>query len=83
MKDGKCHICDQVLEKDCIDHDHITGKVRGILCPSCNMGIGLMKDDISVLQEAANYLRSYESNDEINNHFSAYYYGIRKGVLPI
>lgn len=30
--DGKCMICQKVLDKPCIDHDHNSGKVRGILC---------------------------------------------------
>ena len=38
------------------DHDHITGKVRGILCHQCNVGIGHLKDDPSLLRTAADYL---------------------------
>jgi hypothetical protein len=38
------------------DHCHSAGKVRGILCHSCNVGLGYFKDKISTLQAAINYL---------------------------
>lgn len=39
-----------------IDHCHETKKVRGLLCHACNVGIGFLKDDISILQNAITYL---------------------------
>lgn len=38
------------------DHDHKTGKVRGILCPSCNMALGMVQDDPDRLRMLAKYL---------------------------
>jgi hypothetical protein len=38
------------------DHDHITGKYRGTLCHNCNTGIGLLKEDIGILNRAIEYL---------------------------
>jgi len=40
-----------------IDHDHKTGKVRGLLCHGCNTAIGLMKDDVNILTKAIKYLK--------------------------
>jgi len=39
-----------------IDHDHITGKVRGLFCRDCNTGLGMFKDSSALLQKAAQYL---------------------------
>lgn len=40
-----------------VDHDHATGKVRGLLCRECNAGIGFLKDDITLVQTALDYLK--------------------------
>ena len=45
-----------------IDHDHQTGQVRGLLCHSCNIGIGQLGDSISGLTQALNYLRKHYDN---------------------
>jgi Recombination endonuclease VII len=50
-----CCICRQEKEL-CIDHDHKTGKIRGLLCRHCNSGLGLFKDDKGLLLEAIKYL---------------------------
>ncbi len=61
---GRCAICGTTkcgtldTERLCIDHDHITGKVRGLLCRLCNAGIGQLKDDPERLEAAAAYLRA-------------------------
>ena len=39
-----------------VDHNHVTGEVRGLLCSNCNAAIGLLGDNISHLQSAINYL---------------------------
>lgn len=55
---GGCYICGKKPEKRAldIDHDHKTGKVRGLLCSNHNRGIGLLEDDISLLAKAIQYL---------------------------
>lgn len=57
---GVCAICGCSMEKPNVDHSHTTGRVRGILCPQCNMGIGNLKDSPELLEKAAAYLRSHE-----------------------
>ena len=61
-QDNKCKIClgefnDQTVTN--IDHCHTTNKVRGILCPHCNRGLGQFKEDIKVLTKAINYLEEH------------------------
>jgi uncharacterized protein YpuA (DUF1002 family) len=43
-----------------VDHNHDTNKVRGILCRSCNIGLGHFKDSTEFLLEAIEYLKKYE-----------------------
>jgi len=58
QQDGKCAICKAEDEgRFAVDHCHNTGKVRGLLCRSCNLGIGQLKDDIEVLTNAITYLQ--------------------------
>lgn len=59
----KCAICSAITNKGgkafATDHDHSTGKFRGILCTSCNAGIGQLKDDPVLIQFALEYLLRY------------------------
>lgn len=54
---GVCAIClrPSIRVMD-IDHDHATGKVRGLLCHSCNLGIGYFHDNKETLSRAIAYL---------------------------
>ena len=54
----KCAICNKdLLGKNLhIDHDHETGKIRGLLCSQCNVGIGMLNDNPILLRDAARYL---------------------------
>lgn len=56
----KCAICARPSELPLdMDHDHETGKVRGILCPQCNSGLGMFQDNPDILHDAARYLERY------------------------
>jgi hypothetical protein len=54
---GKCLICGQSEDILCVDHNHATGAIRGLLCRVCNLGIGKFQDDPSLCERAAKYLR--------------------------
>lgn len=55
---GLCAICLKPPGKQglCIDHDHTTRKVRGLLCTRCNTALGSFGDDRAVLNRAQVYL---------------------------
>jgi len=55
IQEGKCAICKEETTL-VVDHDHTTGKVRGLLCSACNKGLGLFRDRVSFLLAAVNYL---------------------------
>ena len=45
-----------------VDHDHKTGKVRGLLCKSCNIALGEVEDNIHTLKSMIEYLESHEQD---------------------
>ena len=60
-QNGRCAICRAKEPSGSgdwhIDHDHVTGKIRGLLCNRCNLAIGLLQDDPDVMDSAARYVR--------------------------
>jgi hypothetical protein len=61
---GRCAICGEPPPKKrpdgrnglCLDHDHVTGEVRELLCPACNGGLGLFRDNPVLLKAAVDYI---------------------------
>lgn len=63
---SKCEICSTELidnranklssKYPHIDHDHVTGNIRGVLCCNCNRGLGMFKDNTDLILKAINYL---------------------------
>lgn len=63
----KCAICGATSNKGgmynkyfCVDHDHISNKVRGLLCHRCNVGLGCFSDKPELVRNALEYLESNE-----------------------
>ena len=58
-QDSKCKICGEEMNPPQIDHNHITGKVRGLLCRNCNTSLGLLKEDPDTLRSMISYINDY------------------------
>ena len=69
-QDGRCAICgnpENTIDKRTgntrnlsVDHDHSTGLVRGLICRTCNVGIGFFKDNPSLLRACADYIERHK-----------------------
>ena len=69
---GLCAICEAVLagpveKKVHVDHDHVTGRIRGILCHHCNTALGNFRDDCNLLRRALQYLEGGDANDHASS----------------
>lgn len=67
-QNGKCAICNSFETHDkhgvlAVDHDHKTGKIRGLLCFKCNTALGSVDDNIEILKNMINYLNKYTNNE--------------------
>lgn len=66
INNGGCYVCGKIpknttaWDRLCIDHNHITGKTRGLLCHSCNRSLGLLGDNIDRLKNIIIYLEKYD-----------------------
>ncbi len=61
---GHCAICNKVPEKIFVDHCHVTGKVRGLLCLKCNSGIAFFYENREILIKAIEYLDKHNIKGE-------------------
>jgi Autographiviridae endonuclease VII len=64
---GACAICKRTGLTLCVDHCHLTGEVRGLLCIRCNSAIGFCSDDPALLQAAAAYLQAARDRQQAQN----------------
>lgn len=64
IQGGYCATCGRVMEgkqdqKECVDHCHADGHIRGLLCARCNLVLGKVKDNPCLLETLARYLRDH------------------------
>lgn len=74
-QDGRCAVCSRKewvinnksskIQKLSVDHDHATGKIRGLLCTACNKALGLLNDDPEVVMKSYEYLLKHK--EEVND----------------
>lgn len=60
---GLCAVCQRPSRDGrslCVDHDHKTGRVRGLLCSSCNKALGFVDDEVGILLGLALYLQQHK-----------------------
>ena len=70
MQKHKCGVCGASesigrggqVTRLCVDHDHLTGAVRGLLCSKCNAAIGLLKDDSEIIKRAVKWVAMSEGD---------------------
>jgi hypothetical protein len=66
-QNGSCAICNRTdsgshcSQRLFVDHCHVTGKVRGLLCHHCNSALGLFQDSPTLLQTAIDYVHKHAS----------------------
>jgi hypothetical protein len=60
-KGVRCEICDERIagREICVDHCHVSDRLRGFLCVRCNAGLGMFRDSIPLFARAARYLEKY------------------------
>ena len=64
-QDGVCAICLQPERRErnlCVDHDHETGLVRGLLCNKCNKALGGFDDRVDLIEAALQYLINHQTD---------------------
>jgi len=68
-QEGKCAIClrhqSEFSRALAVDHDHLTGEIRGLLCSAHNTALGQFQDDIELLEKAISYLKNNKTGIRI------------------
>lgn len=69
LQENRCAICEEVptgkgnMSTLRVDHDHVTGQIRGLLCHKCNVGLGAFRDNRLLVTKAALYLASQRAQE--------------------
>jgi hypothetical protein len=61
VQENKCGICQDNMKTPYVDHNHITGNIRMLLCHHCNCLIGNAKESITILEDAIKYIKKFNS----------------------
>ena len=68
-QDGRCAICGRKpspVRRLHVDHEHSSGRIRGLLCAACNPALGLFRDSEELLIKAITYLRADYAGRNMN-----------------
>lgn len=57
FQDNRCGICMKETKELCVDHNHVTGKIRKLLCHNCNRALGLFEENAEVMTNAIKYIK--------------------------
>jgi len=68
---GMCAVCRERPASQ-VDHDHQTGRVRGVLCGGCNAGLGQLKEDPEIIRRAIAYLNRWHKPDTVQEPPASY-----------
>lgn len=63
---SRCAMCREKFlssKQTHVDHDHKTGKVRGLLCAACNRGLGFLRDSIVIFKQGIRYLKKHQQSN--------------------
>lgn len=64
-QNGLCAVCQSPPSgkfRLAVDHDHVTGKVRALLCMNCNAALGMVHDNLDTLISMVSYLKQHKDN---------------------
>lgn len=65
-QNNQCFLCFKTPEENkkalAVDHCHKTGKIRGLLCSKCNLGLGLFNDNVNIMEKAIKYINFNKVN---------------------
>lgn len=69
-QNNMCGVCGTTLVQPCVDHCHVTGMVRGVLCRGCNSGVGSFKDSPETLHTAIRWIQGNQQIVPFNGNVS-------------